>query len=100
MQGFIDRFRPRLRFRFRRESTPDEKQTSLARMQTGRSGRVVEIAGGRRMIDRLSALGVRPGQRLTKVSSMFMRGAVTVQLGSAQVAIGHGMANQIIVEPD
>ena len=68
-------------------------------MQNGQSGTVVEILGGRGMINRLSALGVRPGQRVTKVSSMFMRGAVTVQLGNAQVAIGHGMANRIIVEP-
>ena len=104
MQGFKDRFRPRfghrLRLRFGRESTPDEKQTTLARMRTGHSGRVVEIAGGQRMISRLSALGIRPGQRITKVSSMFMRGPVTIQLSKAQVAIGHGMATRIIVKPD
>ena len=52
------------------------------------------------MLNRLGALGIRPGQRLTKVSAMFMRGPITVQSGGAQVAIGFGMAIRIIVEPE
>ena len=77
---------------------PDGKQISLSRMKIGQSGIVVQIQGGRGLTNRLSALGIRPGQRITKVSSMFMRGPVTIQVGSAQVAIGFGMANRIIVE--
>lgn len=67
-------------------------------MPAGHSGMVVQIQGGRGLINRLSALGIRPGQRVTKVGSMFMRGPVTIQVGNAQVAIGFGMANKIIVE--
>jgi ferrous iron transport protein A len=67
-------------------------------MQTGQSGVVVQIQGGHGLINRLSALGIRPGKRITKVGSMFMRGPVTVQLDSTQVAIGFGMANKVIVE--
>ena len=67
-------------------------------MEAGQSGIVVQIQSGRGLINRLSALGIRPGQRVTKVSSVFMRGPVTIQVGSAQVAIGFGMANRIIVE--
>jgi len=74
------------------------KQIALSQMQTGQSGTVIQVQGGRGLINRLSALGIRPGQRVTKVSSMFMRGPVTVQLGNAQVAIGFGMAKRIIVE--
>jgi len=76
---------------------PDRKQTTLSRMEAGQSGIVVQIQGGHGLINRLSALGIRPGQRITKVSSMFMRGPVTIQLGNTQVAIGFGMANKIIV---
>ena len=75
-----------------------EKQVSLARMQTKQSGRVVEIQGGHGLVNRLSALGIRPGKRITKVSSMFMRGPVTVQVDRVQVAIGFGMAKRVIVE--
>ena len=78
----------------------DGKQVSLARMQTGRGGVVVEIQGGHGLVNRLGALGIRPGKRITKVSSMFMRGPVTIEVDRAQVAIGFGMAKRIIVEPD
>lgn len=77
---------------------PDSKQTSLVRMQAGQSGKVVEIQGGYGMVNRLSALGIRPGKRITKISAMLMRGPVTVQVDRAQVAVGFGMASRIIVE--
>ena len=71
---------------------------TLAQMETGESGVVIDIMGGHGMTRRLSALGIRPGLRVTKVGSMFMRGPVTIQVGNAQVAIGFGMANKIIVQ--
>jgi len=77
---------------------PDTKEIPLNRMEAGQSGIVTQIQGGRGFINRLSALGIRPGQKVTKISSMFMRGPVTIQIGTAQVAIGFGMANRIIVE--
>ena len=69
-------------------------------MQTGQSGIVVQIQGGHGMVSRLSALGIRPGKRITKVGSMLMRGPVTIKVDRAQVAIGFGMASRIIVELD
>ena len=96
MRGFMHRFRHGFRHRF----IPGEKSVTLARLQPGQSGTVVEILGGYRATDRLNALGIRPGKRITKVSSMLMRGPVTVQLGSAQVAIGFGMANKVIIKLD
>ena len=76
----------------------DSEQITLRQMQTGQSGNVVQIQGGHGLINRLSALGIRPGKKITKVGSMFMRGPVTVQLDGTQVAIGFGMANKVIVE--
>ncbi|MFC1862056.1 ferrous iron transport protein A [Chloroflexota bacterium] len=77
---------------------PDREQTTLNRMESGQSGKVVQIQGGYGLINRLGALGIRHGKRISKVSSMFMRGPVTIQVGNAQVAIGFGMAEKIIVE--
>ena len=77
---------------------PSGKQVSLARMQAGQSGVVVQLQGGHGMINRLNALGIRLGSRVTKVGSMFMRGPVTIQVDRVQVAIGFGMARRIIVE--
>jgi len=77
----------------------DKKQIPLSRMEAGQSGTVIQIEGGRGMVNRLSALGIRAGKRITKVSSMFMRGPVTIQVGNTQIAIGFGMAKRIIVQP-
>jgi len=99
MNRFMGRFQFRFRPGFRRGFGPEGKLLTLAQLPTGQSGIVVEIRGGRGMINRLSALGIRPGLRITKVGAMFMRGPVTIQMGNAQVAIGFGMANRVIVKP-
>ena len=96
MHGFMHRFRHRFGHRF----IPEGKPVTLVWMRAGQSGAVVQIRGGHGMVNRLSALGIRPGKRITKVSSMLMRGPVTVQVDRAQVAIGFRMAMDIIVELD
>ncbi len=74
-----------------------ENQISLTLMRVGQSGTVVQIQGGHGLINRLAALGIRPGKRITKVSSMLMQGPVTVEVDRAQVAMGFGMAKRVIV---
>lgn len=78
---------------------PEGKQITLTQMRIGQSGVVIQIQGGHGLVNRLNALGIRPGKRITKLSSMIMRGPVTIQVDGAQVAIGFGMARRIIVEP-
>ena len=77
-----------------------KNQFTLCHMEAGQTGTVVQIAGGPGLAVRLNALGIRPGRRITKVSSMFMRGPVTVRVGQTQLAIGFGMARRILVEVD
>lgn len=69
-------------------------------MRSGQRATVVGINGGYGLVRRLSALGLRPGKKVTKVGSMFGRGPVTVQIDSTQLALGFGMANKVIVEFD
>jgi len=78
----------------------DERQISLTQMVAGQSGIVAEIRGGYGFVNRLSAMGVRPGKRITKLSSIFMRGPVIIQVDRAEMALGFGMARRIIVEVD
>ena len=70
----------------------------LTDMNPGQSGVVVEILGGRGMIGRLDALGLRLCRRVRKVSSMLMRGSTIVEVDGFQIAIGYGMASWIMVE--
>jgi len=77
-----------------------DDRISLARMRTGHSGVVVEIQGGFGMISRLNGLGITPGKRIAKVSSMMGQGPVTIEVDRVQVAIGFGMADRIMVKVD
>jgi len=76
-----------------------DKIVPLTQMQSGQSGVVAGIAGGFGAARRLENMGIRPGKKITKVSGMFLRGPVTVQVGHTQASIGFGMASKIMVEP-
>jgi ferrous iron transport protein A len=77
-----------------------ERQVTLAEMKTGQTGTVVEVHGGHGIIGRLDALGIRPGRKVTKLSSALFRGPVMLRVNSTEVALGFGMAKRIIVEAD
>ena len=76
----------------------EKTEVPLSRMPAGQSAIIVRIHGGHGLMNRLGSLGIRPGRRITKVSSMLMRGPVTIRVGNSQVAIGFGIANKILVE--
>lgn len=76
------------------------EQLTLAEMRTGQTGTVVGVLGGHGLIQRLDALGIRPGKKVTKISSALFHGPVTLRINNAQVAVGFGMARKIIVEVD
>jgi len=69
-------------------------------MKTGQTGIVVGVLGGRGLTQRLDALGIRPGKKVTKISSTLFRGPVMLRVNNTQVAVGFGMARRIIVEAD
>jgi ferrous iron transport protein A len=75
-------------------------QLTLAEMKTRQTGIVVEVLGGYGLIRRLDALGIRPGRKVTKLSSALFRGPVMLKVNSTQVAVGFGMARKIIVDVD
>ena len=70
----------------------------LTQLKQGKSGTVVEIQGGHNMLRKIQGMGIRPGKKITKVSSHFWHGPQTIQIGKAQVAVGYGMAERIFIE--
>ncbi len=76
------------------------EQLTLAEMKTGQTGTMVGVLGGHGLVQRLDALGIRPGKKVTKISSTLFHGPVTFKVDSTQVAVGFGMARKIIVEVD
>jgi ferrous iron transport protein A len=96
---------------FEKADVNEKRQITVCQMRPGQSGKIVQILRGyghergrghgcHGLTDRLHALGVRPGKRITKVSGMFMRGPITLQVGQSQLAIGYRMADKILVEVD
>ena len=55
-------------------TSDQNEQLTLAQMRTGQTGTVVGVLGGRRLIGRLDALGIRPGKKVTKLSSTLFPG--------------------------
>jgi ferrous iron transport protein A len=90
MHGFGGRFK---------DNKPEADLVTLVQLKSGQSGTVVDIQGGRRMTDRLNALGIIPGKKITKTSAMLMRGPVTIEVDRVGVAIGFGMASKVTVRP-
>ena len=73
-------------------------QITLADMNAGETGTVIEVLGGRGVNQRLYSLGIRPKSKVTKVSKAFGRGLVILQVGRAQIALGFGISHKVIIE--
>jgi len=77
-----------------------DRQLTLGQMGAGQTGTIIQILGGRRLNRRLEAMGIRPGKKVTKISSMLFNGPVTLRTDHTQIAVGFGMARKILVEID
>ena len=73
-------------------------RVSLAQMQSGQKGKIVEINGGVGLAQKLEALGIRTGKEIKKISEQLMRGPVLLQHNNTQSAVGFGMASKVLVE--
>ncbi|MFH1416273.1 MAG: FeoA family protein [Elusimicrobiota bacterium] len=71
---------------------------TVADMNVGSTGNVVEVVGGSGIAEKLETMGVRVGSRIKKISQHFNRGPVIISCGNTQIAFGYGMAKKIIVE--
>lgn len=74
------------------------KRVSLIKMKAGQKGRVVEVAAGIGLQDRLMSMGIYEGKEITKFSHFALRGPVAIKVDRTVLALGHGMASKIIVE--
>jgi ferrous iron transport protein A len=81
-------------------TTYQGEQLTLAQMRTGQTGTIVGVMGGPGLIRRLDSLDIRPGKKVTKVSSTLFHGPITLRVDSGRVAVGFGMARRILVEVD
>jgi len=69
---------------------------SLSALRAGEHGEVVELAGGRGMLSRLTALGFTPGADVMVVQN-YGRGPLITRVRDARIALGRGEADRVYV---
>ncbi len=70
----------------------------LNALSQGQSGLIGSLDGGRRFVSRLAALGFTPGAAITMMRN-YGHGPVIVAVRGAQIALGRGEANHILIQP-
>ncbi len=64
----------------------------------GEKAKVIEVKGGWGLRQKLSEMGILPGQIVTVSNSSLWRGPILVQIHSNEVALGRGVARKILAE--
>jgi ferrous iron transport protein A len=79
--------------------TQNEKRIiSLSKMGVNQSGIISSLEGGGKFQVRLQALNLRIGKRIKKISTNPFRGPIVIEIDQSRLALGHGMANKVMVE--
>ena len=70
----------------------------LASVRPGNKVKVVRIQGGLGIRQRLSCLGIHPGDLIVVQTSGIMQGPIVVNIHGNKIALGRGVAAKILVE--
>jgi len=71
---------------------------TLIELKTGHVAKVVEILGGEHCQARLNSMGLVVDKSVRKLSSHFLKGPQTVEIGKTRLAIGYNMAKRTMVQ--
>jgi Fe2+ transport system protein FeoA len=74
------------------------KRTSLVQIKADEKVKILEILGGSNLESRLLSMGVYKGKSVIKLSHIGLRGPVVIKAGRSILALGHGVAEKIIIE--
>lgn len=76
------------------------KKIPLTKIKRNRKLRIIEISGGAALKNRFMSMGIYEGREITKLGQLALKGAVTIRVGRSVLALGHGMADKIILETE
>jgi ferrous iron transport protein A len=71
---------------------------TLDQVTENRKAQVIDIQGGQRIRQRLSQMGIHPGDIITILRYGALRGPILIEIHGSQVALGRGIASKIIIE--
>ena len=71
---------------------------TLIQVENGKIVRLLEFQGGRGLNQKLTQLGLSPGERARVLRRAPLGGPVLVEVGGRSIALGRGIASKVIVE--
>ena len=74
------------------------KNISLVQIKANEKVRILEILGGSNLESKLLSMGVYKGKLVVKLSHIGLRGPVVIKSGRSILALGHSVAEKIIIE--
>jgi len=80
------------------DDAPSPQTCSLDRLPRGVVARIRHVHGGLNVRQRLSTLGLHPGDRIRVLRCSCFGGPVLVAIHDLEVAIGRGMAEKVEVD--
>lgn len=72
--------------------------TTLDLIKEGKIVKILDIYGGWGIRQRLSCLGIHPGDLIIVKKSGIMHGPILVNIHGNQIALGRGIARKVLVE--
>jgi Fe2+ transport system protein FeoA len=76
------------------------KKVSLVQIKANEKSRILEILGGSNLESKLLSMGVYKGKPVVKLSHIGLKGPVVIKAGRSILALGHSVAEKIIVEKE
>jgi len=76
----------------------DLSGTALFKLHSGQCGTILAFNGGRQMRQSLNQVGIHIGDPFSVVRGAHLGGPMIIQINSAQIALGRGMAEKIVVK--
>jgi ferrous iron transport protein A len=72
--------------------------TTLDQILENSKAKVIDIRGGPGIRQRLSQMGIHPGDEIKILRYGVLRGPILIEVHGSQVALGRGIASKIVVE--
>jgi len=76
------------------------RRISLVHAKADKRYKVAEISAGANLKNKLMHMGIFTGKEVAKLSHIGLRGPIVVKVGRGILALGHGVAEKIMVETE
>ena len=76
------------------------KKISLVHIKANEKAKILEILGGSNLESKLLSMGVYKGKSVAKLSHIGLKGPIVIKAGRSILALGHSVAEKIIVEKE